>query len=143
MSIEEIKARARRFVEAYNKGKAAFLALMDEGYATDVVIHTSIGEDISGIKNYKQHVSEEFSAFPDMHMTFDDLIVEGNKIATRFTWTGTHKGEYRGIPPTDKKITIWGINMARMTGGKIVEEWIRYDTLGTMQQLGLVPTPKK
>jgi len=139
MSIKEIKELGRHLVEEWNKGKAAAMAVMDELYAPDVVFHGGTGEDIRGLKGYKQVLSEFFSAFPDVHFTFDDMVVEGDKVATRWTITGTHKGEFRGIPPTNKKVTIWGISIDRIAGGKVVEEWERFDTLGFMQQLGLIP----
>jgi predicted ester cyclase len=81
-----------------NKGKAAFMAVMDELYATDFVFHGISGNDIHGLKNYKQHFSEVFSAY-DFHETINDMFVEGDKVATRITWTGTNKGEYTGRPP--------------------------------------------
>jgi steroid delta-isomerase-like uncharacterized protein len=129
--------------EECNKGKAAAMAVIDELYATDIVMHSSTGEDIRGLENYKQFYSEELTAFPDSHITVDDLIVEGDKAVVRYTYTGTHKGQWKGIPATHKKITIRGIHIDRIVGGKIGEEWARYDTLGAMQQLGLIPTPKK
>ncbi len=88
-------------------------------------------------------MSELYSAFPDIHLTIDDMVAEGDKVAVRITMTGTHKGEFMGIPPTNKKVTIWAINIYRIAGGKIVEELGKADTLGLMQQLGVVPTPKK
>jgi len=99
MSAKEIKALERRLYEKYNKGEAAGLAVMDELYATDIVYHSSTGRDIRGIKDYKQHVSEFYSAFPDLHFTIDDMVVEGDKVAVRFTLTGTHKGEFMGASP--------------------------------------------
>jgi steroid delta-isomerase-like uncharacterized protein len=141
MSAKDLKALTRRFIEEWNKGKAAAMAVIDEMYATNFVSHGD--EDIRGIKNVKKSTSEEFSAFPDQHFTIDDMIAEGDKVAARITMTGTHKGEYMGAPPTNKKITIRAIAIERFAGGKIVEEWGQTDTLGLMQQLGLVPTPKK
>jgi steroid delta-isomerase-like uncharacterized protein len=141
MSAEEIKALERRWFEEWNKGKAAAMAVIDELCATDYVVHSGTGEDIHGLKDFKQSYSEFFSAVPDIHFTIEDMVVEGDKAAVRFTFTGTHKGEFRGIPPTNKKVTVWGISIDRIAGGKFVESWERYDTLGLMQQLGLVPTP--
>jgi len=141
MSARDLKALTRRFIEEWNKGKAAAMAVIDEMYATNFVSHGD--EDIRGIKNVKQSTSEEFSAFPDLHLTIDDMVVEGDKVAARITMTGTHKGEYMGAPPTNKKITIRAITIERFAGGKVVEEWGMYDTLSLMQQLGVVPTPKK
>lgn len=143
MSVKEPKALVRRLIEELNKGKTAAMAVIDELYATDLVFHNSHGEDMHGLKDYKQYNSEVFNAFPDAHFTLDDMVVEGDKVAMRWTMTGTHKGEARGIPPTNKKVTIWAITIDRIVGGKFVEEWERYDTLGNMQQLGLVPTPGK
>jgi len=141
MSAKEIKALERRLYEECNKGKAAALAVIDELYAIDIVYHSSTGRDICGIKDYKQHVSEFCSAFPDLHFTIDDIVAEGDKVAVRLTATGTHKGEFRGIPSTNKKVTVSMIQIDRVVGGKFVEGWSRYDTLGLMQQLGLIPTP--
>jgi steroid delta-isomerase-like uncharacterized protein len=141
MSAKNLKTLTRRFIGEWNKGKAAAMAVIDEMYATNFVSHGD--QDIRGIKNVKKSTSEEFSAFPDQHLTIDDMVVEGDKVAARITMTGTHKGEYMGAPPTNKKITIRAIAIERFADGKIVEEWGMTDTLGLMQQLGLVPTPKK
>jgi len=88
-------------------------------------------------------MSEFYSAFPDVHVTIDDMVVEGERVAVRFTLGGTHKGEFMGVPPTSKKVTIGEIGIIRVAGGKFVESWMRYDTLGFMQQLGLAPTSQK
>jgi len=119
------------------------MAVIDELYSPDFVLHSGSGEDIRGLENFKKQLSEFFSAFPDVHFTFDDMVVEGDKAAVRFTWTGTHKGELMGVLPTNKKVTIWEISIDRIAGGKFVEEWNRYDTLGWMRQLGLAPTSEK
>jgi predicted ester cyclase len=71
------------------------------------------------------------------------MIVEGDKVAVRYTLTGTHKGEFMGALATKKKVTMEEIIIIRIVGGKFVESWARYDTLGFMQQLGLIPTTKK
>jgi len=143
MSVKEIKALERRFFEVLNKGKAATLALIDEACDTNVVFHSGTGRDIRGLKDFKQYCSELFSAFPDIHFTIDDMVVEGDKVVVRYTNTGTHKGEFMGIPPTNKKVTNWLISIDRIAGGKFVESWLRFDTLGFMQQLGVVPKPGK
>jgi hypothetical protein len=143
MSTKDLKALGRRLVNEFNKGKAAAMAVIDEMVATNFVYHSVTGEDIHGLKDYKQSMNELFNAFPDLHWTIDDLIVEGDKAAVRYTMTGTHKGEFMGIPATNKKVTMSVIGIGRIVGGKFVEEWDRMDTLGFMQQLGVIPTPKK
>jgi steroid delta-isomerase-like uncharacterized protein len=134
MSAKENKGLMRRLFEELNKGKAAAMAAIDRSI------------DMRGdLKNIKQSISEEFSAFPDLHYTIDDMVAEGDKVAARVTMTGTHKGEFMGIPPTNKKITIRAIFIERFAGGKIVEEHGEYNALDLMRQLGLkeIPTPKK
>jgi predicted ester cyclase len=143
MSAEEIKALECSFLEALNKGKAAAMAAIEELCATDFVSHGGTGEDIRGIKDFKHDCGEWYRVFPDIHFTIDDMVVEGDKVAVRHTWTGTHKGEFMGIPPTNKKVTMWEIYIDRIAGGKFVESWVRYDTLSLMQQFGLVLTSEK
>jgi steroid delta-isomerase-like uncharacterized protein len=143
MSAEKIKAFERRGYEEMNKGKAATMTEMDEDFATNIVFHSGFGSDIRGLKDYKQFMSEFYDALPDLHWTLDDIIVEGDKAVVRWTATGTHKGALMGIPATNKKVTVWGIGIDKIVGGKVVEAWGRMDTLGFMQQLGVVPTPGK
>jgi len=117
------------------------MAVIDELFSPNFVYHSGTEEGI-GLENLKKQTSEGFSAFPDAHYTIDDMVAEGDKVAVRCTVTGTHKGEFMGIPPTNKKVTVWGISIVRIVGGKLVEEWDSYDMLGWMRQLGPVPTPK-
>jgi predicted ester cyclase len=132
MSAKENKRLTRRLFEEFNKGKAAAMAAIDRSI------------DMRGdLKDFKQKESEWYDAFPDMHVTIDDMVAEGDKVAARVTWTGTHKGEIMGIPPTNKKVTFSLITISRIAGGKIVEDHGQFDALGLMRQLGLVPTPKK
>jgi predicted ester cyclase len=119
------------------------MAAIDEMFATSFIHHGGAGREICGLKNYKQFINEMFDAFPDLHFTINDMIAEGNKVVTRFTWTGTDKGEYRGATPTNRKVMTWAILIRRVVGGKFVESWERLDTLSWMQQLGLVPAPQK
>jgi len=136
MSVEGNKALTIYFIEEVNKGEAATMEAMDELFSPDFIFHSATGEDM-GLEGLKKHLSESFSAFPDLHFTLDDMVAEGNKVASRFTMSGTHKGGFSGIPPTNRKFEVWAINIIRIVNGKCVEEWERYDTLGMMQQLGL------
>jgi steroid delta-isomerase-like uncharacterized protein len=143
MSAKEIKALMRRWFEECNKGQEAFMAVFDELHAADIVIHGGTGEEIRGLKDFKQYCMEWLSAFPDLHFTIKDMVAEGDRVAVRSTWTGTHKGGLKGISPTNKKVTSWEIEIDRIAEGKIAEVWTRYDTLGVMQQLSLAPTSRK
>ncbi len=81
------------------------------------------------------------AGFPDLHITIEDIIAEGDKVATRATARGTHKGEFMNIPPTGKQVTVTSIAIQQIAGGKVVEVWVNIDHLGMMQQLGAVPPP--
>jgi steroid delta-isomerase-like uncharacterized protein len=141
MSTKDVKTLERHFFEEWNKGKAAAMAVIDETCANNVVWHET--SDVRGLKDFKKAMAGFYDAFPDNHFAIDDMFAEGDKAAVRYTFTGTHKGEYRGIPATNKKVTISIIEIDRIAGGKFVEGWIRFDTMGFMQQLGLSPTPGK
>jgi hypothetical protein len=143
MSAEETAALARRFIELFNKGKTATMNGMDQLYTADFIYHSGSGVELRGLNNFKQYWGSIFNAFPDIHFNLNDIIVEGDKAVIRFTITGTHLGAYMGVPSTNKKVTNWAIEIQHNAGGKLVETWLRWDTLGLMQQLGVIPAPKK
>jgi steroid delta-isomerase-like uncharacterized protein len=143
MSTEDLKALERRWYAEWNKGKAAAMAATNELIDTNCVMHSILGQELRGINDFKKHVSESFDIFPDEHIVIDDMVAEGDKVALRKTATGTHKGAYMGVPPTNKKVTMSVIEIDRFAGGKFVEGWETYDMLGAMRQLGLAPTPQK
>ena len=131
---EENKALARRAWEIVDNPD-----LIDEVYAADVVWHEP-DQDIQGIEEAKQFISMYKTAFPDMNATVEDVVAEGDKVVTRITIRGTHRGEIEEFgPPTGRQIELKGITISRIEGGKIVEDWDSYDNLSIMQQLGLVP----
>jgi len=135
--LEENKAIARRdFEEIWNKGN---LGTVDEICAADGVGHIAGSPDIHSLEDYKQYVTMHRNAFPDIHFTIEDEIAQGDKVVTRWTCTGTHRGELMGIAPTGKLGTITGITIYRFSGGKIQESWSNWDDLGMLQQLGIVP----
>jgi steroid delta-isomerase-like uncharacterized protein len=137
MSAEENKAIARRdFEEVWNQGN---LSAIDEIYTTDYIRHDAVIGDTQGPEGVKQVVTMYYTAFPDLHLTIEDIIAEGDKVAYRWTGSGTHKGELMGIAPTGKHGTMTGINIFRIASGKIVEGWISSDALGMLQQLGVIP----
>ena len=131
---EENKDLARRSWELLENPD-----ILEEVYATDLVWHEP-DQDILGLEEARQFVSMYKTAFPDLNATVEDVIAEGDKVVTRVTIRGTHQGEIDEFgPPTDRQVEIKGITIHRIEGGKIVEEWERYDNLSVLQQLGLVP----
>ena len=76
-----------------------------------------------------------------MASTIEDLFAEGDKVVLRFTFHGTHQGEFMGVAPTGKQVTMPGIDIFRIADGKIVELWGQEDVLGMMQQIGAIPGP--
>jgi steroid delta-isomerase-like uncharacterized protein len=140
---EENKALARRFVdEVYNKGNVDFI---DEVVVPNWVEHDPSSPEgmNSGVEGAKRFVEMYRNAFPDLRVTAEDLIAEGDKVVMRWTARGTHQGELMGIPPSGNRVEVTGINIDRMEGGKVVESWSNYDTLGLMQQIGAVPSAEQ
>lgn len=80
-------------------------------------------------------------AFPDMHWTADEQLSDGDRVLTRFEWTGTHRGPFLGVPATGRPVKVWGMVIDRLVGGRIKETRLLMDTLGLMTRLGVVPPP--
>jgi predicted ester cyclase len=80
-----------------------------------------------------------FTGFPDMHWTVLEQVAEGEKVVTRFSWTGTHEGEFMGIPGTDKQVEVWGVVIDIVRNNLFTESRIIMDTVGLLQQLGVIP----
>ena len=136
MSVQENEAIVRRFFKCY--GTHA-LDDWDEFCATDLVTHQSTHPDNVGLESRKQGDLANLAAFPDLTITIKDLIARDDKVAVRFVSTGTHKGEFGGIPPTGKKASIPGMGIYRFADGRIVEEWLNVDFLGLWRQLDILP----
>ena len=137
MSAEENKAIVRRlFEELWNQGK---LDVAGEILANDYIFHGPVAGEVRGPEGFKQFVSMYLTSYPDLQFAIEDQIAEGDKVVTRWTATGTHKGELMGISPTSVRMTVTGIVISRIAGDKIVEDWADWDALGMFQQLGVVP----
>jgi steroid delta-isomerase-like uncharacterized protein len=104
----------------------------------DIVLHNA-SMTIQGYPAYKQFISMYFTAFPDLHITIEDMIAEGDTVVVRTTFHGTHKGDLMSIPPTGKQATTTGISIFRVANGKALEHWANSDDLGLLQQLGVIP----
>jgi steroid delta-isomerase-like uncharacterized protein len=134
-AVERNVAMIQAYVEAANRGDASYL---DEYLAPGYAYHGPAGElDRSGFMEFHEGV---LAAFPEATMTAEDVIAEGDRVATRWTLRGAHRGPFLGIPPTGKEVTISGIIISRFQDGRVVEEWEVADRLGLMQQLGVLPT---
>jgi predicted ester cyclase len=136
---EENKALVRRFVNEVQSG--GNIDAIDKLCAPGFVNHSAppgMPSDCEGLK----HVITLFrQAFPNSYFTIEDVVAEGDKVATRKTFYGTHQGEVMGIPPTGKQVSIDLIDIVRVAGRQVVEHWSIGDNLGMLQQLGVVPQP--
>ena len=140
---EEAKALFDSVQKIWNNGN---LNLVDDVYAQDIVVRTSsFPEDIVGLEGYKNWVRGARTAFPDYHITFDEIIVKGDRIVVRFTSTGTHTGPlsmpFGDLPPTGKKFRTTGLGIERVQNGKITEILAVFNVLEMLQPLGFTLTP--
>ena len=135
---EENKALVRRQEEElFSGGK---LDVADEVYAPSYVGHDpSNPEEVRGLQAAKQAAADYRRAFPDLRVTVEDLIAEGDKVAARLRVRGTHLGDLNGIAPTGRRVDFTGIVISRVEGGRIAEDWANFDDLGMMRQLGVIP----
>jgi steroid delta-isomerase-like uncharacterized protein len=136
MSEENRTIVLRQEEEIFSQGN---LDAADEIYARNYVGHDPTNpEDIRGLEAAKQAAADYREAFPDLQVTVEDLIAEGDKVAARLRFRGTHQGELEGIAPTARRVDCTGIVISRIEGGKIAEDWANFDDLGMMQQLGVI-----
>jgi steroid delta-isomerase-like uncharacterized protein len=136
MSTEQNKALVRRYYEEGSSNTALF----DELLAPNYVLHfAGSPEPLSGIEAAKQFHIVYLTGFPDLQVTVEDLVAQGEKVVSRWTGRATHAGSFMNIPPTGRRVTVTGIAIVRLEGGKIAEEWVNFDALGLLQQLGVIP----
>jgi C-1 hydroxylase len=134
MSVEDNKTLIRRYVETWNRGD---LKALSEFWSPKMVHYTRT--QAHGIDAVKGIIGSFMSAFPDLRWEIDDIVAEGDKVVTRMTAHGTHKGSYMGLPPTNKEINCNVLGIARFDDGKIVEHWGVTDELAMMSQIGILP----
>lgn len=142
MSVDENKTIARRFIEEVCNRPD--LELANELIVEDYVHHDpSLPPELQrGRENYKKLFGMFLTAFPDLHGTIEDIVAEGDRVASRVQWKGTHKGELQTIPPTGRPVNFGFMQIQRIEEGKIAEGWVIFDSLGMMQQLGVIPSPE-
>ena len=134
----DTKGIARRLLEeAFNSGN---LDVVDELVAPEFVFNDAVlPEPIRGIEATKANIKGYRDAFPDLRLTIEQQVAEGEFVTTRWSARGTHQGDLMGMAATGKQATVTGITIDRIVDGRFVESWTNWDTLGLMQQLGVVP----
>jgi steroid delta-isomerase-like uncharacterized protein len=142
-TLDQNKEIVRRiFNEYWLAGKTS---VFDQLLASDVTNHDLSREPTSGRSAYAEWANGfrqvTATGFPDMQIALDALLAEGDLVAKRWTFRGTHTGEYMGLPATGKRVVMPGITIYRVEGGQVRETWWNYDALGMMQQLGAIPAP--
>ena len=141
MSTEENKAIIRRMTEEfYNQGN---VESAERFFADTYVHHDPASPQVRNRDGLKEVVRAFLAGCPDLHITIDELLAEGDTVTKRWTYHATHTGDLSGLPPTGKHITMSGLELFRLESGKIVECWLGYDNLSLMQQLGVIPIPEQ
>jgi steroid delta-isomerase-like uncharacterized protein len=134
------KAAFRRFIDAANTGDLERLSqAIDELIEPHAMLRTPMPTEATGSQLAKEVFARLLEAYPDLHITIEDLIEEGDKVVARNTVTGTHRGDYMGIPPTGKSVTYNEIFIGRFADGRIAETWGVVDVLSQLRQLGAGP----
>ena len=138
MSVEENKAVVLRAFEEINRGDPDAASAY---VAPDMALN---GEQI-GREAYKRRDEAMRAAFPDLHYDIEDLVAEGDTVVARWRMRGTHEGDLAGptmtIPPTGKRIDVWGMSLCRIEGGKVTENWEGFDMMEFLGQLGVIRSP--
>ena len=127
----------RRFIEeTINDGK---IESADQFVWEDVVEQVPFPGQGPGLEGLKAVLRDMRGAFPDLHFSVEEQVAEGDKVLTRFEWTGTHRGLFLGVPSTGRQVRVWGMVIDRLVDGRIKDTRIIMDTLGLMAQLGVFP----
>lgn len=142
--LEDNKAVVRRLVEAIQNGHQ--LERLEEFFDPHFVNHLEppdLASELNAVERARLVFRQLFAAFPDLHVTIQQQVAEGDKVVTYKTFHGTHQGEFMGVPPTGRTIEFAVIDILRLEQGKVVEHWAVQDRLALMQQVGLLPVPDK
>jgi steroid delta-isomerase-like uncharacterized protein len=141
MSPDNVSIVRRLYEEIWNKKR---LEILNELVSPSHALH---GPNFSGSsigpEAYKRQVALFLAGFPDLRWTIEDTITEKDKVVVVWNFNGTHKGEYMGVPSTNKKVSIDGITIHEIANGKIMDSYVNWDTWGLMQQLGVIPAHGK
>lgn len=138
MSIERNKAVVRRLHDLWNTGD---LAVIPEIFHPDFAGHwppSSRRPERRGLDEVRAGIVSTRTAFPDWFEHVVDMVAEGDRVATRYVSTGTHRGEFWGVPPTGTRVTVHEMSVYRIADGKVIEQWCSIDELARLTQLGIV-----
>jgi steroid delta-isomerase-like uncharacterized protein len=138
LTAQNLATIDRWFAEGINQGN---LDSLGDLFTRDVTAHEPFGEFHGIDEGPKRSVEALRSAFPDFHITVEERVADGDRVAVRWSATGTHDGDFMGIPPTGKKISLNAIYIYRFENARIAEVWASPDALGLLQQLGAIPSP--
>lgn len=139
MSAENKAIVRRLYEEIWNKRK---LELINQIISPSHALQApNVAGSAVGPEAYKLQTTLFLAGYPDLHWTVEDLIAEEDKVVACWTISGTHKGDFMGIPATNKKVSVDGMTIHHITNGKIMDSYSNWDALGMMQQLGVVPAP--
>ncbi len=138
---EDNKAVIRRWIEAFNeRDLEAEADVLAPGFVAHVP-DAPAPLHLEGLEAWRQFTAPFVEAFPDLRLTIQDIAAEGDTVAARVAFRGTHRGEFQGIPPTGKEVAFSSMEFNRVADGKVEEHWVELDLLGLMQQLGAIPEP--
>ena len=138
MTIDDNTALVRRLFETLNAGIEAVNALRPQAFTSHEVF--CVARHALDYAAHAQFDTMLFEAFPDIQFTLEDLLAAEDKVVAHFTARGTQTGAFQGIPATGRAAAVSGIAIYRLAGGRVVEQWLEYDQLGLLQQLGVIPT---
>ena len=134
MPVASLMEHERIWIEGLNRGD---VSAADAAFAPDCVVHiTGVSEPFRGVGPWKQFVAGMLNAFPDIHFTIEDQLVQADRVAFRWHATATHKGPLGAAPPTGKTIAVDGLIVDRVVNGKVQERWEQFDQSLMLQQLG-------
>jgi steroid delta-isomerase-like uncharacterized protein len=135
MALENKAIVRRLYEEVWNKRR---VELVDELMSPSHAMHNDhIPDSCIGPEAYKREVARWVTGFPDLRLIVEDMVAENDKVVVAWTISGTHRGEFRGISPTDKKVSIEGITINQIADGKIMDSYINWDALSLLQQFGV------
>ena len=139
MSAEDQNAIVRRWVDAWNKQD---LDVAESLLTPDYVRHDANLPEMNGPAAQREFIAGILSAFPDLDLQVDQFITQDDLVAARVSLRGTHRGEFSGVPATGNEVAFESVEIFRLAGGKIAEQWVVMNAMGLFQQLGAIPSPE-